>query len=170
MANTYTLIASSTVGSGGASDISFTSIPGTYTDLLLKLSTRDSRSNNPYNEISVTFNGSSTYSRITIYGTGSSAGSETDTTGKWVYSDTANATSSTFSNAEIYLPNYTGSNAKTISADSVTENNSATGNTVILAAGSATLTSAITSITLTPNLSNTFSEYSTAYLYGISNS
>jgi hypothetical protein len=41
MATTYTLINSSvTVGSGGAADIEFTSIPATYTDLLLVLSGR----------------------------------------------------------------------------------------------------------------------------------
>ena len=33
MANTYKLIASNTVGSGGSSGIDFTSIPATYTDL-----------------------------------------------------------------------------------------------------------------------------------------
>jgi hypothetical protein len=39
MANTYTLIASSvTVGSGGAANIEFTSIPATYTDLVSALS------------------------------------------------------------------------------------------------------------------------------------
>ena len=36
MATTYTLISSVTVGSGGAANIEFTSIPSTYTDLLLK--------------------------------------------------------------------------------------------------------------------------------------
>ena len=40
MANTYTLISSVTVGSGGASSIEFTSIPSTYTDLLLNFSGR----------------------------------------------------------------------------------------------------------------------------------
>ena len=37
---TYKLIASGTVGSGGASSIEFTSIPGTYTDLVIKTSLR----------------------------------------------------------------------------------------------------------------------------------
>ena len=43
MATTYTLISSVTVGSGGAASIEFTSIPSTYTDLVLKLSARSSR-------------------------------------------------------------------------------------------------------------------------------
>ena len=37
---TYTLISSVTVGAGGASSIDFTSIPSTYTDLLVKISAR----------------------------------------------------------------------------------------------------------------------------------
>jgi hypothetical protein len=36
MATTYEIIASVTVGSGGAANIEFTSIPATYTDLVLK--------------------------------------------------------------------------------------------------------------------------------------
>ena len=40
MADTYTLISSVTVGAGGASSIDFTSIPATYTDLLVKFSLR----------------------------------------------------------------------------------------------------------------------------------
>jgi hypothetical protein len=35
MATTYEIIASVTVGSGGAADIEFTSIPATYTDLVV---------------------------------------------------------------------------------------------------------------------------------------
>jgi hypothetical protein len=44
MANTFELIASSTVGSGGAANIDFTSIPATYTDLCLKFICATTRS------------------------------------------------------------------------------------------------------------------------------
>ena len=44
MANTYVLIASSTIGSGGGSSFDFTSIPSTYTDLLVKYSCRQNTS------------------------------------------------------------------------------------------------------------------------------
>jgi hypothetical protein len=37
MATTYEIISSVTVGSGGAADIEFTSIPATYTDLVIFL-------------------------------------------------------------------------------------------------------------------------------------
>ena len=59
MANTYTLIASNTVGSGGAASISFSSIPSTYTDLLVKISTRDNTGS--FNDMLLTFNGSGSY-------------------------------------------------------------------------------------------------------------
>ena len=57
MANTYTLIASQTVGSGGASAINFGSIPNTYTDLLVKVSARMSSANG---SAGITFNGTNT--------------------------------------------------------------------------------------------------------------
>ena len=40
MAVTHNLISTITVGSGGAASIDFTSIPQTYTDLLVKISLR----------------------------------------------------------------------------------------------------------------------------------
>ena len=40
MANTYEAIATVEVGSGGAANIELTSIPATYTDLSLFISTR----------------------------------------------------------------------------------------------------------------------------------
>jgi hypothetical protein len=167
------LITSVTVGSGGAASVTLPAtgtIPATYTDLKVLISSRDSRSNNPYNEVTVSYNGTSgIYSRETIYGTGTSAGSETGANGNWVYSDTTAATASTFSNSELYIPNYIGSTNKIAVGDSATENDSATGALFILSSGVAALTSAITSITLTSNVSNTFAEGSTFYLYGISN-
>ena len=40
MATTYKAISTVTVGSGGAASITFSSIPATYTDLVLKISGR----------------------------------------------------------------------------------------------------------------------------------
>lgn len=170
MPNTYTLIASSTVSSSTAANMSFSSIPGTYTDLLLKTSARtDGSSQN----IKVTFNGSSSgYSERWVYGGGTSGtGSGSATTNGYFYiyyttqsSDTAN----TFGNSELYIPNYAGSNNKSVSEDAVEETN---GNVVYMALGAGlwSNSAAITSITLTP-LGGNFTQYSTAYLYGIKNS
>ena len=82
MANTFELIASSTVGAGGASSIDFTSIPATFTDLVVKLSGRSTYSGGGVADYAVIgFNGVTTNQTMKyLYGTGSAAGSFSDTT------------------------------------------------------------------------------------------
>lgn len=170
MANTYTLIASSTVGSGGAASIDFTSIPSTYTDLLIKVSGR-AVATSSYPNVRVRFNSDSgaNYKWRRLYGDGTSATSDNNTadTGALVgilvgSGETAN----TFSNFEFYVPNYTGSQQKSISADSVSENN-ATAAYAYLLAPLWTGTAAITSLSLYSSYN--FAQYSTAYIYGVKN-
>ena len=177
MANTYTLIASSTVGSGGSATIDFTSIPATYTDLLLKFSLRTSGTGDAFENVKLQFNGSggTAYSDRLIYGNSTSALSASNSSQAntfFQYSDAAGSTANTFSNGEIYVPNYAGSTNKSVSVDSVTENNSASTNFAIMALAAElwSNTAAINRITLTPNVATLFAQYSTAYLYGISNS
>jgi hypothetical protein len=173
MAYTHSLLASSTVGAGGAASITFNNIPQNYTDLVLKLSLRGSGTADNYENIKLTFNSSITgYSERVLYGQSTAAASASNT-GQvqlyFQYSNTGNATASTFSNTELYIPNYAGSANKSVSVDTVTENNLGTANAAI-AALSAELwssTTAINKITLTPNVSANFVQYSTAYLYGI---
>mgnify|MGYP003342157445 CR=1 FL=1 len=82
----------------------------------------------------------------------------------------ANNTANTFSNGELYIPNYTSSSQKFISDDSVRENN-ATSGIDFLSAGLWTGTSAINTITLRVyGGSANLVQYSTFYLYGINNS
>ncbi len=167
MANTYTLISSVTVGSGGAASIDFTSIPATYTDLFVKISARTNRAA-PVDGVNISFNGStSSFTGRYLESDGSSAYSGTST--RFAASAVGNtATASTFGNSDIYIPNYTSSNNKSFSGDTVTENN-ATSALADLVAVLWSNTSAITSIALTPLVGTTFDQYSTAYLYGISN-
>ena len=79
------------------------------------------------------------------------------------------STANTFANGEFYIPNYAGSTNKSVSADGVTENN-ATAARATLTAGLWSNTAAINQITLLPIAGGTFAQYSTATLYGISNS
>lgn len=165
MALTYVALASVTVGSGGAANIEFTSIPGTYTDLVLKVSIRGNISNLDYNRIS--FNGStSTFTYRSIEGSGTAAASYNGSVGAFGVQTPSTFTASTFSNIEIYIPNYAGSNNKSYSADATTENN-ATESYADLIAGLWSTTSAITSISLASVTSTNFAQYSTATLYGI---
>ena len=182
MANTYTLIASSTVGSGGVSSIDFTSISGTYTDLKVVFSGRTDGVSQLRDYFLIRFNSSTSgYSRRWLYGYDSSAtGSGSATSESYGFAGTTNgpdSTASTFGNAEIYIPNYTSTSInKSYSVDAVTENNSSTTWMVNFTAGLWSNTAAITSITLFPaggNVSSPtgkFLQYSTAYLYGIKNS
>ena len=171
MANTYTLIASSTVGSGGAATIAFTTIPQTYTDLLLKISGRTANADvDDFALIKFNADTGSNYPYKQLRGNGSSATSNdgTLTSAALVRLNGDTSTASTFASNDIYIPNYTGSTQKSASADGVSENN-ATAATASLWAALWTGTVAITDLTITPNGGN-FSQYSTAYLYGISNS
>jgi hypothetical protein len=167
MATTYTLISSVTVGSGGAASISFTSIPATYTDFVVKGSVRSNRSDGS-DWVSITLSSGGAYTQKTLIGDGSSVLTDSGVPTGMV-TDGNTATSNTFASFELYLPNYAGSNAKSYSLDSVTENN-ATGAYAQLFAGLGAGTSAVNSITFTPQYGTAFVQYSTAYLYGISSS
>jgi hypothetical protein len=168
MANTMTLIASSTVGSGGVSSITFSSIAGTYTDLQLLMQLRSDRSAIG-DWIYISFNGStSSFSANVLDGDGSSAAAYNTFPRVCGYATAASATSNTFGNSSCYIPNYAGSSNKSWSADGVAENNATTA-PMTLTAGLWSNTSAITSITLTPRVGTNFVQYSTAYLYGVNN-
>ena len=174
MATAITLISSVTVGSGGAANIEFTSIPATYTDLLIKLSARQSTDVNT-SQFSIRFNGdsSSIYTRKLLFGYGSGVDSQSqaNTSSIFIGFDQASSfTANTFGSYEIYIPNYTSSNNKSLSADSVTENNTADVYGISLVAGLWADTAAITSILLQDLAGGSnLVQYSTAYLYGISN-
>ena len=171
MANTFELISAVTVGSGGADIISFTSIPSTYTDLCLQLSLRSTYTAG--SGAAVTFNGSTSgYSYKQLYGFSGGAGStgSASTTNANFNIPGNNATASTFGSAGIYIPNYTSSNAKSLSIDEALENNSSTVWQLDLFAYAWSGTAAINSITITESAaSGVFSEFSTAYLYGVKN-
>lgn len=163
-------IASTTVGAGGAADITFSSIPATYTDLCIMFSLRDNLAG-VNNNILLTINGSTSgYSERSLYGDGSAttSASRSNVNIGLFYSGSANATSNTFANGSIYIPNYAGSNNKSTSIDVVTENNAITAYAVLHAALWSN-SAAITSIKLASN-GATYSQYSTATLYGIKNS
>jgi len=113
---TYIQIGSTiTVGAGGQAAIEFTAIPSTYTDLVVKVSTRLDANNTA---VKIQFNGLTTnLSSRYLYGSGSAASSFTDASNVYFYANSSTYTTSTFANSEIYIPNYAGSTAKSVSVD-----------------------------------------------------
>lgn len=167
MAYTYSKISSVTVGSSGSSSIDFIAIPQNYTDLKILVSARGTETrNNSGMLLKVEFNGNtSNYSRRSVYNLDGSVASSSANDSVFAYLQASNWTASTFDNTELYIPNYTSSNNKSVSSDSVTENNG-TGVVIGLSAGLWSNSAAITSVKLTP-YAGTFVQYSTATLYGI---
>lgn len=158
-------IATVEVGSAGAATIVFSSIPQGYTDLKIAITARSVGTSTT--AILLRLNGSSTQGTIrAVEGNGSAASSWNDTQSYAGNIPASNTTANTFANNEVYIPNYTSSNFKSSSVDSVTENN-ATAALADLQANLWSNTAAVTSITLAPNGANNFAEYSTATLYGI---
>lgn len=168
MANTYIAIATVTIGSGGTTSFSFTSIPQSYTDLVIKLSLRGNDSQ-IYCNPRITFNSdtANNYLRKGMQANGSSVSSNSGTEGAIYYigGNGATSTANTFGNTELYISNYTSSNQKTIFTDGVLENNATTAYMDFVVYTWAN-TAAITSITVS-NGTNSFVQYSTATLYGI---
>ena len=96
---TYTPIATQTLGSAAAS-ITFSSIPGTYTDLRLVLTCTMSALDTvvfQYNGITTT-----TYSCIELYGNGTTAGSNNITTATVIVIDAGSSIVSSSTIPELY--------------------------------------------------------------------
>ena len=184
MANTYTLIGSTTATNG--TSISFTSIPQTYTDLQLVISAKTTYNGGGGSlSLAIAFNSTGTnYSSkyIQYYGTSTViSGSDTTTTMGGItggilravmVSSFDSTVTSTFGNSSIYIPNYTSSNNKPYSVEGAVEANSSASNGVqglAMTAGLWSNSAAITRIDLGAEVGN-FVSPSTFYLYGIKNS
>jgi hypothetical protein len=170
MAPTYELIASNTLGSNAAT-VTFSAIPATYTDLIIKCSIR---TNLNFADLSanITLNNdtASNYSRINLRGNGTAAASGISSNTSAIAVPNAIGggtaiTADTFNNMEIYVPNYTASTNKPVSIYVANENDATTAH-LIAQASLWRDTAAITSIELEVNAITG----SSFFLYGIKNS
>lgn len=162
MAATYTPIASITLGAA-ASSVTFSSIPGTYTDLILIISAAGTVTNDPI--IRVNNDSGSNYSYTTLTGNGSTASS-------------ARATNQTGASMNYFGSDSTtlGDNARVINF--MNYSNTTTNKTIMARGGRGNTdglafmvnlwrsTSAITSISCIPG-SGSYISGSTFNLYGI---
>jgi hypothetical protein len=160
MAATYTPIASITLGAA-ASSVTFSSIPSTYTDLVMIVATISSTTNYPY----VVLNGDTgtNYSKNWLTGTGSavSSGRDTSTAISYITANAASTTSSGFISIVQFM-NY----ANTTTNKTFLSRSNNAGSGVDLQVNLWRNTSAITSVQVLAN-TGTFSAGSTFNLYGI---
>jgi hypothetical protein len=165
------LITSVTVGSGGAASVTLPAtgtIPATHTDLQVLMSVRTA-GGGAGDTIRVQFNSSAANFTVKeLNGDGATTGSSSRSDGYIGFMNAGGSTSSTFSNASLYIPNYTSSNYKSYSVDKVSEQNGTTAYAELVA-GLWSNTAAITSLTFVSAGSFNIVEGSTFYLYGISN-
>lgn len=166
---TYKLIASNTLSSAAAS-VTFSAIPGTYTDLAVKVSVRRSASGRDDLLLAVnssTADGSNTW----LQGSGSAATSGSSS-GQYVRINnivpSTAETSNTFGSGDFYIPNYAGSAKKPLSIFGAGENN-ATAAYIGAVASLYNQTTSITSLVFSL-ASGSFEAGSSFFLYGIKNS
>jgi hypothetical protein len=167
MTANYVLLEKITVGAAGASSVTFSGIPQTgYTDLVVKASARTSNASSSW--LVVAPNGSTanlTTRRLEGFGP-SGTGSGTTSTGFLGYLPAANYTANTFGTMDIYIPNYTSADYKSVSVDNAPENNSSSEWYVNMTALLWSNTAAITSLTFNAAAGNLV-EGTTFYLYGV---
>jgi hypothetical protein len=151
---------------------SFTSIPQTFTDLLVVGVSRVSNSA-VTTPLSVQFNnsGGTAYSTRRLYGGDGVAGSDSFSGNPQMllgFNNTGLQTANTFSSTEIYISNYSSTTVnKSVSCTSVMENNASGSSYIVASAGLWANTSAITLVTLFDNNAFQFVSGTQFFLYGI---
>jgi len=168
--NNYSSISTVTVGSGGASSVTFSSIPSTWTHLQIRAMARSTESGSTNTNAFFQFNGDtgSNYSEHQLAGDGSSASASAGTSQVWAYTGltTGNSSSANMYGAFIVdvLDYANGNKNKTIKTLSGNDQNGS--GYVLLRSGAWYSTSAISSIVITPG-GGSWQQYTQFALYGI---
>ena len=156
--------------SNNTSSVTFSSIPQGYTDLVVKFSTRETDAGS-FGHFGIIFNADTgaNYANQHLRGDGAATSASSSSGSNYIvasYGNAAGSTANTFGIGEVYIPNYTGSNQKRVSMESMNETNSATAY-MFMTSGLWTSTAAITSSTFKQTLTGVFVANSTFTLYGI---
>jgi hypothetical protein len=174
--NSYESIQTSTVGAGGASSISFTSIPATFTHLQIRALAKNSENASGSGYLVVQFNSdtATNYSYHDLYGSGSTvtasgAASTTFVNGGFGIPRSNASAANMFGGSIIDILDYANtSKYKTTRSFNGADTNNVAGATYIdIGSGSWRNTNAITSITITASNGFNHTQYSSFALYGI---
>jgi hypothetical protein len=172
----FNSIATVTVGVGGQSSISFTSIPQTYKHLQIRGIARTNDAGQTQDVIGLRINSDTTtanYRSHRIAADGTNKVSTTQASGtyssSWIgYATGVNASASMFGATIIDLYDYTSTVknkvGRSLAGDSQNNN---TDNQIILGSSLYLSTSAVTTITLVPIFASGFAQYTSFALYGI---
>lgn len=164
--STYTPIASQTLGSDTAT-VTFSSIPSTYTDLRIVVSSRCTGAQNSSGMDALAYYNSdqgTNYSQTQMYGNGSTAGSNRNTNITYSYVGiTSNASANDWPMFTFDIMNYANTSTYKTTLARVNSASYSTSARVTLWRS----TAAISSITLYPELSLSFKTGSQFTLYGI---
>lgn len=170
MANTYIKIAQLTPS--GVSSATFSSIPNTYTDLVILMSVRSAGTASNYGTFLLfRLNGSSAnIDQIRFEGYATSLTTTTDTNGGFGRATNANQLADSFSNNMMYVANYAGGANKCIWNESSTPTDSNLYNIHYWYGSSWNNNTAINSIEIYTTDGSNFVSGSNLTLYGISKS
>lgn len=168
--NSYQSISTVTVGSGGSSSISFTSIPSTYTHLQVRAIIKNTA--NTSESVRFRFNSdtATNYSFHRLFGDGSSASAygEANTSYAGEASSSNSPQTNIFSALVYDVLDYANTNKYKTARGLSGKDFNGSGN-IFLFSGNWRNTAAITSLTIYPNSDN-FAQYSQFALYGIKGS
>ena len=173
VATSYESIATVTVGAGGASSITFSSIPSTYQHLQIRGIARSNRSGVSVDYAKVAFNSDSgaNYSDHALYGNGGSALAQSATSANFIRLNRFAATtagSNTFGAIVIDILDYANtSKYKTLRSLGGIDDNAGAVAEIWLCSGLWMNTSATNSVTITVGGGTNWTEYSSFALYGI---
>ena len=172
----YESIATVTVGSGGSSSISFSSIPSTFAHLQLRCFVQTNRSDYGIDQINVRVNGDTgnnyAWHLITGDGANTNASSGTSVSRLFNFSGTTGTTAgSSFGTTIIDLLDYASTSkyktGRALSGVDINGTILSLGGRIGLFSGLWMNTAAINSLTITPDVGSSLNQYSHFALYGI---
>lgn len=161
----YESIATVTVGAGGSSSITFSSIPSTYKHLQLRFSTQATASSSLYIKMNFNSDTAANYSYHQLFGDGTSASANAGASASFGIASNGVNSATGFTGGVIDLLEYSNTNIyKTQRALTGTDLNGS--GTIYLVSSNWRSTSAINRIDLVLSANN-FAQYSQFALYGV---
>ena len=170
LGGSYDAIGTAVVGSGGATEVIFSSIPQTYKHLQIRSISRDNRASTA-NSVLIRINGDTgsnyAYHRLIGDGSAASASSATSQTETYAYIEPcANSTASIFGTGIIDILDYANTNKTTVVRTLGSNDQNGSG-FASLYSGLWNNTNAVTTIRLYPDNSASFVQHTQFDLYGI---